>query len=85
MLAENDGVMLFIPAGFAHGFCVLSENAVVLYKMTAEYAPEQEAGIVWNDPHLQVRWPVADPILSDRDARLPAFPEAANDFAEWSI
>jgi dTDP-4-dehydrorhamnose 3,5-epimerase len=83
-LSEGDARMLFIPAGFAHGFCVLSERAAVLYKVTAEYAPEREAGIVWDDPHLGVRWPVADPILSDRDARLPAFSAVTNDFADWS-
>ncbi|HET7187966.1 MAG TPA: dTDP-4-dehydrorhamnose 3,5-epimerase [Gemmatimonadaceae bacterium] len=60
---------LFVPAGFAHGFVVTSEEAVVMYKCTAYYAPECERAIMWNDPALAIEWPVATPILSERDAR----------------
>ena len=67
-LAATTGEAFFIPEGFAHGFVVLSEIALVLYKTTAEYAPEAEKGIVWNDPDLKIEWPVKNPILSERDA-----------------
>jgi dTDP-4-dehydrorhamnose 3,5-epimerase len=66
--------MLYVPDGFAHGFCVLSGVADVVYKTTAEYAPELERGIRWNDPQLGIRWPIADPILSKKDAALPLLP-----------
>ncbi len=60
---------LYIPAGFAHGFCVLSEVADVLYKTSHVYAPAQEQGIRWNDPALGIEWPTTEPLLSERDAR----------------
>ena len=68
--AENKR-MLYIPPGFAHGFCVLSEVAEVLYKATEEYAPEYDAGIRWNDPDIGIEWPIEHPILSEKDAGLP--------------
>ena len=62
--------LLWIPEGFAHGFVVLSEHAILLYKTTDFYAPEHERTIVWNDPALDIRWPLAgDPIVSDKDRR----------------
>jgi len=72
--------LLYIPVGFAHGFCVLSDEADFVYKVTAEYAPELEAGILWNDPEIGVEWPVADPIVSPRDAALPRLREAGHVF-----
>ncbi len=72
--AENKR-MLYIPPGFAHGFCVLSEVAEVLYKTTEEYAPEYDAGIRWNDPEIGIRWPIEHPILSQKDAALPRLRE----------
>ncbi len=63
---------LFIPAGYAHGFCVVSEEAEVVYKTTEEYAPALEWGALWNDPLLNIPWPVASPQLSERDSRWPA-------------
>jgi dTDP-4-dehydrorhamnose 3,5-epimerase len=72
--------LLYIPVGFAHGFCVLSDEADFVYKVTAEYAPELEAGILWNDPEVGVEWPVADPIVSPRDAALPRLREADHVF-----
>jgi len=68
--------MLYIPTGFAHGFCVLSEEADFTYKVSAEYAPELDRGIFWNDPAIGISWPLADPILSDKDLRLPTLAEA---------
>jgi dTDP-4-dehydrorhamnose 3,5-epimerase len=72
--------LLYIPVGFAHGFCVLSEQADVHYKVTAEYAPDLETGIRWNDPDVGIDWPIADPIVSPRDAALPFLREAGNLF-----
>ena len=80
-LSAENKAMLYIPAGFAHGFCVLSEAAEVLYKTTAEYAPECEAGIIWNDSEIGIRWPVEDPIVSPKDAGWPPLKEAVNGFA----
>lgn len=73
--------MLYIPVGFAHGFCVLSDEADVLYKVTQEYAPDLDRGIVWNDPEIGVRWPVTDPLLSTKDAELPPLRLADNTFS----
>ena len=72
--AENKR-MLYIPPGFAHGFCVLSEVAEVLYKTTEEYAPEHDAGIIWNDHEIGIEWPIEHPILSPKDAALPRLSE----------
>lgn len=63
--------MLYIPAGFAHGFCVLSKTVDFVYKCSAEYAPESEAGIAWNDPQIGIDWPIANPVLSQKDRALP--------------
>ncbi len=69
-LSATNFRQLYIPAGFAHGFCVLSEEAEVLYKVSHVYSPAHERGIIWNDPALQIAWPVAEPLLSDRDRGL---------------
>lgn len=63
----DNRVQLYAPAGFARGFCALSDVADVQYKCTATYDSEGEDGIRWNDPRIGVRWPVDDPVLSDRD------------------
>jgi dTDP-4-dehydrorhamnose 3,5-epimerase len=64
--AENKR-QLFIPAGFAHGFCVVSDGAEVEYKCTDVYAPDDQRGVLWSDPTIGVRWPVQEPVLSDQD------------------
>jgi dTDP-4-dehydrorhamnose 3,5-epimerase len=69
---------LFVPAGFAHGFCVLSEIADVHYKLSSLYDPATEAGIAWDDPDLGVEWPVADPQVSGRDRIAPRLAEMAD-------
>ena len=62
--------MLWIPPGFAHGYLVLSEHAILVYKTTDFYAPEHERSILWNDPALGIRWPLdGEPIVSDKDRR----------------
>jgi dTDP-4-dehydrorhamnose 3,5-epimerase len=66
---------LFVPVGFAHGFCVLSELADVHYKVSSYYDPATEAGIAWDDPQVAVEWPLADPQVSERDATAPKLAE----------
>ena len=68
---------LFVPAGFAHGFCVLSELADVHYKLSSLYDPATEAGIAWDDPDLAVEWPISDPQASERDRSAPRLAEIA--------
>ena len=64
---------LFIPAGFAHGFVVLSERADVVYKLATPYAAELERGLAWDDPELAIDWPITSPLLSVRDRDNPSF------------
>ena len=66
---------LFVPAGFGHGFCVLSEIADVSYLLSSVYDPATEAGIAWNDPDVGVEWPVDEPLLSQRDTQAPRLAE----------
>ena len=68
--AENHR-QLFVPAGYAHGFCVLSEQADIIYKCTDFYAPDDEYGIRWDDPELNINWPLQNPTLSAKDAAYP--------------
>ena len=75
-LSGENRRLLFVPAGYAHGFCVTSAEAEVVYKMTEEYAPELEWGVRWDDPLLAIRWPVSDPRLSTRDSRWPYLSDA---------
>ncbi len=80
VLSGENRRQLWVPPGFAHGFVVLGDRADVVYKMTHEYAPESEAGIVWNDGQLAVDWPVREPTLSRKDASLPPLERADNAF-----
>jgi len=73
----------WVPPGFAHGFCVLSEFAHVEYKCTELYDPAGELGIVWNDPALGIVWPIQNPIVSDRDRRHPKLAELMAMLPEW--
>jgi dTDP-4-dehydrorhamnose 3,5-epimerase len=73
--------MLYVPEGFAHGFCVLSDNAEVIYYCTNEYAPGSDRGIVWNDSALNIDWPVKNPILSKKDSQLPILEKSETNFS----
>lgn len=79
-LKDSERRLLYVPAGFAHGFCVLSDEADVVYKVTEEYAPEVDRGIAWNDPDLAIDWPIEDVLLSPKDAELPPLSQAENNF-----
>jgi dTDP-4-dehydrorhamnose 3,5-epimerase len=73
--------ILYVPVGFAHGFCVLSEVADVIYKQTAYYDPQVERGIAWNDPDIAIDWPLplAELIVSERDSAAPRLSEIAGE------
>ncbi|MFN2373343.1 MAG: dTDP-4-dehydrorhamnose 3,5-epimerase [Cyclonatronaceae bacterium] len=75
-LTSDNKWMLYVPEGFAHGFCVLSDEADFYYKCSDYYNPDGERGIAWNDPDIGIEWPVSDPpVLSERDRRLPRLKE----------
>ncbi len=75
-LHERAVQQLWIPPGFAHGFCVIEGPADILYKCSAGYAPDSERAIAWNDPDLAIRWPIRDPRVSPRDAAAPRLRDA---------
>jgi dTDP-4-dehydrorhamnose 3,5-epimerase len=68
-LSESNKTAIFIPRGFAHGFCTLTEESEILYKVDNVYNREHERGLLWSDPDLAIQWPTADPILSEKDQR----------------
>jgi dTDP-4-dehydrorhamnose 3,5-epimerase len=73
-LSEENGRVLWIPPGFAHGFCVLGQEiSDVLYAVSATYNPKTEKAIRWNDPDLGIKWPVTNPVLSEKDHKNPTF------------
>ena len=76
-LSEENHRQLWIPPGYAHGFCVLSDVADFQYKCTALYHPQSDSGVLWSDPELAIAWPVENPILSEKDMALPRLSEAA--------
>ncbi|WP_068471358.1 dTDP-4-dehydrorhamnose 3,5-epimerase [Candidatus Protochlamydia phocaeensis] len=73
VLDDQEHHQLFIPVGFAHGFCVLSEEAHVMYKVSTPYDPVHEKGFRWNDPQINIQWPTQQPIVSERDQQAPSF------------
>jgi len=70
-LSEKNHLQLWIPPGYAHGFCVLSKNADIYYKCTDFYFPNDEDGLIWNDTEVAIDWPIKLPLLSDKDKLLP--------------
>lgn len=73
-LSANDFRQIYVPPGYAHGFCVISEAAQVEYKCTDLYDPADEGGVMWNDPVLAIAWPTSAPVLSRRDQAHPPLP-----------
>ena len=74
-LSAEEPRLLFVPRGFAHGFCTLEQNTRVFYKVDAPYAPRAESGLRWDDPDLAIPWPTKSPIVSDKDKKLPLLKE----------
>ena len=79
-LSEQNHKLLYVPEGFAHGFCVISEEADVIYKVNNEFSSTDDRGILWNDPEVNVKWPIQNPILSEKDQKQPLLKDADNDF-----
>lgn len=82
-LSVDNGHQLWIPIGFAHGFCVISASATLSYKVTAPYSGPDDGGIRWNDPAIGIVWPITEPILSAKDEAQPFLAEAEHGFA-WA-
>lgn len=75
ILSEFNKYQLYIPRGFAHGFVVLSDVAEVVYKVDNVYAPDYDAGVIWNDPDIGIDWPIEEPVISKKDQKLPTLRE----------
>ena len=79
-LSEANRMGLYVPPGFAHGFQSLDDETLVLYKCTTPWAPQSESGIRYDDSTLAVKWPLTNPILSEKDLKLPSFKELTSAF-----
>ena len=81
-ISAESGEQIFVPQGFAHGFCTLERNTEVAYKVDSYYAPASETGVIWNDPSLNISWPVElnEAILSDKDRKLGTFKDLVSPF-----
>ncbi len=75
-LSDSNRWMMYIPEGFAHGFCALTDSVHIIYKCTREFSPEHDSGVRWDDEEIGIDWPVDAPILSERDRNLPFLREA---------
>lgn len=82
-LSDANFKQCYVPPGFAHGFCVVSADAQVEYKCTDLYDPASEIGIAWNDPALGIIWPIAEPLLSDRDRQHPTLSALTAELPVW--
>jgi len=72
--------MVYLPKGFAHGYCTLTDGVVMLYKVDAAYAPEAESGLRWNDPEIGIAWPTGEPLISAKDQALPLLKDLESPF-----
>lgn len=79
-LSADNGLLLYVPEGFAHGYVALTETTDVNYAVTALYEPKGQLGVAWNDPAIGVAWPVAEPLLAEKDRRLPRLADLDNPF-----
>jgi len=79
-LSEQNKYMLWVPTGFAHGVLFLEDNTELLYKVTEEYSKEHERSIIWNDPDLDISWPISAPLLAEKDAKAPRLKDIENNF-----
>lgn len=79
-LSAENFLMLFVPKGFAHAYATLEDNTEFLYKVDEFYAPESDSGLIWNDPTLNINWPIKDPIVSEKDGKLPLFKDLESPF-----
>jgi dTDP-4-dehydrorhamnose 3,5-epimerase len=70
-ISAQNGNLLYVPPQYGHAFCTLADDTLLLYDVTHEYAPAQERGVIWNDPSLDIPWPVKEPTVSPKDAQLP--------------
>lgn len=84
-LSDENLRQFYIPPGYAHGFCVLSDTADFLYKCTEYYQPADEIGVLWNDPALGIAWPASNPVLSSKDLALPTLQALALDMARQPV
>lgn len=80
VLSADDNAMFWIPEGFAHGYCAMSETVEIAYYSTAEWAPDCERGILWSDPAIGIEWPVHSPVMSAKDEQWPLLENADNNF-----
>ena len=79
-LSGSNNLLFFIPQGFAHGFCCLEDETIVQYKCSNYYNRDSEMGVSWNDPELQINWPIDNPIVSDKDQTHPPLAEFVSPF-----
>lgn len=79
-LTEDNDTAVYIPRGFAHGFCSLENNSILAYKVDSEYAADWEGGVRWNDPVLAIPWPTDNPTISEKDSRLPLLEQMESPF-----
>jgi dTDP-4-dehydrorhamnose 3,5-epimerase len=79
VLSEDNNRQFYVPGGFAHGFCVLSDFALFSYKCTDFYNPKTEGGVLWNDPDLAIDWPIETPLLSEKDRICPRLNDIPKD------